>query len=200
MNRVLLPMFGSKTIWPPRNATTCSYDELQKGAWAARCVQSAVVWASTRAIPISDCKPSCPIFGNTCENNTRTLSLSHYESEIMYHSILESLFMHRFHFWSKLDQFSRSDGIKSCLRKAKSIDQFLKRISRSNRDMKCLSARLKSMHKITSIWKFLWSLMMFMRNSGANLDFGQNTVFVFANSTSGSGINRAQIRICCGQK
>ena len=122
MNRVILPIFGSKSFYlgmVQRAAEHC-----RKVPWAAIWVQSGVVWASTRAKPISDRKPSWPVFGNKGENNRWTTRLSHYGPQIVYPSISQSYFMRRSHFWSQFAHISSSDGIQNCLRKAKVKNSF----------------------------------------------------------------------------
>ena len=119
-------------------------DHCRRVPWAASWVQSAVEWASTRAKPISDWKPSLPVFGNKRKNYRRTTRLSHYGPQIIYHSILQSYFMHRFHFWSQFAHISPSDGIKNCLRKAKVKTSFWS-VSRGCREIWCFWAQIRNL-------------------------------------------------------
>ena len=175
-------------------------EHYQRVPWAARWVQSGVEWASTRAKPISDWKPSWPVFGNKGENNRRTTRLSHYGPQIIYPSIFQSYFMRRFHFWSQFAHISPSDGIKNCLRKAKVKTSFWN-VSRDCREIWCFWAQIRNLRTKLRLyvsfydhWWFLWVTRPRI------LILVEILLLLFANSTNGSGINRPQIRIRRGRK
>ena len=71
--------------------------------------------------------------------------------------------MRRLHFWSQIFHTSPSDGIKNCLREAKTKPVF-KVISR--------------LQKVTSIGKFLGWTSIFMESWTSDPVFGKNPVFV----------------------
>ena len=152
-------------------------DHCRRVPWAASWVQSGVVWASTRAKPISDGKPSWPVFGNKRENTRRTTRLSYYGPQIIYPSISQSYFMRRFYFRSQFAHIFLSDGIKNCLRKAKVKTSFWKasrdcrEISRFWAEIRNLRTKLRLYVSFYDHWLFLWV------TRPLNPDFRRNPVF-----------------------
>ena len=179
----------------PRTAEHCKM-VLGDVNWA----QSGFVWASTRARPKYDWKPSWPVFGNKGENNRRTTRLSHYGPQIIYPSIFQSYFMRRFHFWSQFAHIFPSDGIKNCLRKAKIKTSFWN-VSRDCIEIWCFWAQIRNLRtKLRLSWSF-WGQCRFLWRAGHQILILAKIMFLlFANSCIGSGPNRPRIRIRRGRK
>ena len=150
--------------------------------------------------PKYDWKPSWPVFGNKGENCRQITRLSHYGLQKFYPSIFQSCFMRRFHFWSRFAHIFPSDGIKNCLRKAKIKTSFWN-VSRDCIEIWCFWARIRNLRTKLRLcgsfydhWWFLWVTRHRI------LILVEILFLLFANSTTGSGINRPRIRIRRGRK
>ena len=123
-------------------------------------------------------------------NNRWTTGLSHDGPQIVYASIFQSNFMRRFHFWSLVGSYRN----KKLSPEGKSKNQFLKPISRLHRDMMYLRIDSESAQSDVDM-EILWSLLILRVTGHWILILVKIMCLLFANSTTGFGINRPNIRI-----